>query len=98
MNNDAPFRELVPVDWFRSKVQVRFAQYKPRKYNGTLNACVDSARKLRPELRFKFYQIHKDGLVLPGLFAVAGTVLIEESNTSDASVCYYFCSESMSLG
>ena len=40
-------------------------------------------------------EIHKGGLVLPGLFAVAGGVmLIEERNTSERSVRFYFCSES----
>jgi hypothetical protein len=43
-------------------------------------------------------EIHKGGLVLPGLFAVAGGVmLIEERNTSERSVRFYFCSESVSL-
>jgi hypothetical protein len=74
--DDVSVRELVPADWFRSKVQVRFAQHKARRYNGSLNDCIDCAVKWRADLHFKRYQLHKDGLVLPGIFAVAGTFMV----------------------
>ena len=98
--DDVSIFELVPAGWFRFQVPVRFAQHKARRYNGTLKACIDCALKWRPDLQFKRYQLHKDGLVLPGTFAVAGTaILIEERNMPDGvgRVCYYSCAESVNL-
>jgi len=43
--DDVLSRELVPADWFRAKVQVRFAQHQTRKYVGTLTDCIDCARR-----------------------------------------------------
>ena len=98
--DEVRFRKLVPAEWFRSKVLVKFEQHRVRTYRGTLNSCIDCSLKLRPKLKFKRYQLYKDGLELPGIFAVAGNVvLIEERNMPDngGKICFYSCADSLSL-
>jgi hypothetical protein len=94
------FRQLVPAEWFRSKVLAKFERYGVRTYPGTLHSCIDRALKLRPKIKFKRYQLYQDGSELPGIFAVAGNViLIEERTTSDTGqkICFYSCADSLSL-
>ena len=97
---DVWFRQLVPAEWFRSKVLVKFERHRVRIYPGTLNSCIDCSLKLRPNLKFKRYQLYQDGSELPGVFAVAGNViLIEERMMSDSGekTCFYSCADSLSL-
>jgi hypothetical protein len=92
------FPELVPAEWFRSKILVKFERHKVRTYRGTLSSCIDCTLRLLPKLRFKRYQLYKDGLELPGIFAVAGNVvLIEERNMPDngGKICFYSCADSL---
>jgi hypothetical protein len=94
------FPELVPAEWFRSKILVKFEQHKVRMYRGALSSCIECTLKLLPKLKFKRYQLYKDGLELPGIFAVAGNVvLIEERNMPDngGKICFYSCADSLSL-
>jgi len=97
---DVGSRELVPAEWFRSNVLVKFEQHRVRTFPGTLDSCVDCVLQRRPKLKFKRYLLYNDGLVLPGTFAVAGNVmLIEERNLPDneGKVCFYSCADSLSL-
>ena len=94
------FPELVPAEWFRSKILVKFEQHRVRTYRGTLSSCIDCTLKLLPKLKFKRYQLYKDGSALPGIFAVAGdVVLIEERNMPDngGKICFYSCADALSL-
>jgi len=98
--DEVRFRKLVPAEWFRSRVLVKFERHKVRTYRGTLNAGIDCALKLRPKLKFMRYQLYKDGLEVPGIFAVAGNVmLIEERDLLDngGKICFYSCADSLRL-
>ena len=94
------FPELVPAEWFHAKISVKFERYKVRTYPGSLHSCIERSLKLRPKLKFKRYQLYRDGLQLPGVFAVAGdAVMIEERSIPDdgRKICYYSCADSLSL-
>ena len=98
--DEVRFPELVPAEWFRSKILVKFEQHRVRMYRGTLSSCMECTLKLLPKLKFRRYQLYKDGLQLPGIFAVAGSVvLIEERNMPDngGKICFYSCADALSL-
>ncbi len=94
------FPDLVPAEWFGVKILVKFERYRVRTYPGTLNSCIERSLELRPKLKFRRYKLYKDGLHLPGVFAVAGdAVMIEERSMPDdgRKICYYACADSLSL-